>query len=67
MWPFTRGRAPEPTPPGAAAPRTPRCAFRPQERRSDRRGGPTAHEWSEQESAAMNPLNNLPRSESLNI
>ena len=53
--------------PGAAAPRTPRCAFRPRERRSDRRGGPTAHEWSEQESAAMNPLNNLPRSESLNI
>ena len=44
--------------PDAAAPRTPRCAFHPRERRLDHRG-PTAHEWSK-ENAAMNPLNNLP-------
>ena len=43
--------------PGAAAPRTPRCAFRTRERRSDRRG-PAERKWSK-ESATMSPLNNL--------
>ena len=43
--------------PGAAVPRTPRGAFRPRERRLN--GGPTAHKRSEQEGAAMSPLNNL--------
>ena len=44
--------------PGAAAPRTPRCAFRTRERRSDRRG-PAERKWSK-ESATMSPLNKLP-------
>ena len=44
--------------PGADPPRTPRRALRTRERRSDRRD-PTAHKWSEQESTAMSPLNNL--------
>ena len=43
--------------PGAAAPRTPRCAFRTRERRSDRRG-PAERKWSK-ESATVSPLNNL--------
>ena len=38
--------------PGAAAPRTPRRAFRPRERRSDRRG-PAQRKWSAQENATM--------------
>ena len=45
--------------PGAAAPRTPRRALRPRERRSDHRG-PAERKWSAQESATMSPLNNLP-------
>ena len=45
--------------PGAAAPRTPGCALRTRERRSDRRG-PAERKWSAQESTAMSPLNNLP-------
>ena len=45
--------------PGAAAPRTPRRALRPRERRSDHRG-PAERKWSAQESTAMSPLNNLP-------
>ena len=43
---------------GAAAPRTPRRALRPRERRSDHRG-PAERKWSAQESATMSPLNNL--------
>ena len=43
--------------PGAAAPRTPRCAFRPRERGSDRRD-PAERKWSK-ENTAMRPLNNL--------
>ena len=45
--------------PGAAAPRTPRCAFRPRERRLEHRC-PAERKWSK-ESATMSPLSNLPR------
>ena len=45
------------TAPGAAAPRTPGCAFRTRERRSGQRG-PAERKWSK-ESATMSPLNNL--------
>ena len=44
--------------PGAAAPRTSRCAFHPRERRLDHRG-PAERKWPEQESATMSPLNKL--------